>query len=278
MRRFTRWPTSDGHIMLVPLALLAATVLVSAPARANQLTITPPNVLVLDGQNITTGRFELEALTGLEPGDSLLFGNAAQPCPFQNLTTGVPGGLCGGTQFIPPDPGGQPVVVIDPAVIGSGMPHVLFDYPGAAPTATIMEFRFIANATGVITQSMTTISAIPDFDISLPLSTGLGDFFEVIDFAGNVSFWQVGDVTTDPSLFLGVPQIAVIDLFGDQSWFFLGLDPNQTGGFDPSDFQLHGRIRSGPPVPEPATGVLVAAALLGLAGRRAVLRLLRFRS
>lgn len=234
---------------LAALLLAAAVWAVGAsPAEADQLALTPPDSLMIDGIDVEQGVFTLRSLQGLEPSYT---GTCRVSLNCQTTFVSFP-------------------VIVNPAVIGSGNETILFDYPGDAPSLTVMRFSFgvLSPAPPVGTPvgaGAEVISAIPGFTISLPLDTSVlgpadDDFVEVIDFQGDVTLWDDNFATLSrtPS------QLSIdenIDLFGDGSWYYIGRNR-----LDANDFQPHGSVRSGT-VPEPQILALLALALTSLRWR-----------
>jgi hypothetical protein len=241
----------DFRRIALSLILIAA---YTNPVNAAPVTLTPPDTLVFDGVNVDQGIFTLQSATTIDI--------------FQSIATGT---------AVESDLISAPVV-IDPAVIGSGTEHFLFDAPDTYLPLNIFTYSFeivspapapntFGTATGI------TFSAIPDFTISLPtttgsLATGLAIGFEYIDINGQRIFasrlFDRISQTPDPAAVLN------FDIFADSSLFLIFDSPLDA----PFNFQSHGGVRGFTPppsaVPVPSAFWLMSSALMFTfaAGRR----------
>ncbi len=161
------------HMLLLRVYGILALGCFGSSVQAAIISLTPPGSLVIDGANVTQGKFRT---TGLATFDSSSL----------DLTSHV-GGRSGIIRS----------VEIDPAIIGSGEEHVLATYPGDPAAGTVLVYGFnVTQATPSINVGFISlvISADPDFTISLPRQSVPGStvsrFHEVIDHQGNVSFFD----------------------------------------------------------------------------------------
>jgi len=229
-----------------PIVLLSAALAVSLPIAsvdAVEITLTPPESLNIDGLDIVQGFSLLIELGVFEPADSCLL-----------FTIGCGTALQG--QFDPP-------VFINPVVIGSGIEHVLGTYPGDPLPGTFMHYSFNVtdpSSSPAVGYRMEVFSAVPNFTISLPFDSSLGggSSKEVIDYQGNVTYWDGGGLTSlfDPN---PDPDEVQIDFFGDGSFYFRTTTDKQVLS---NSFQANGSVET---IPEPATPALIALGLMGLA-------------
>ncbi len=233
--------------IILPIALITGQ-LSAAP-----ITLTPPDTLVLNGVSINTGIFTLTSAQTIDPLASLAAGSLVA------------------TDLITED------VVIDPAIIGSGTQHTLFNAPDIFLPLNLLAYNFQIVDPEVAPGTLSTVfgftfSALTNFDISLPtttgnLTTGPSILFEFIDINGQSVFSNTGfdsiNVTPDPTAALN------FDIFGDGSFYFVFQDTPGT----PFSVQEHGRVGGftppPPAVPLPATIWLMSSALVfGLLGLR----------
>lgn len=220
-------------LLSVGLAVVVSTS-TGAQSAAEEITLAPLDSVVIDETDVATGAFTLLQLVGFEPADASGCGPVEEPaaCGTEYLSV-----------FDPP-------VVIFPEDIGSGETYSLFTHEGGPLPGTFMRYAF----QGIIPAStaqvpMSVVSAIPSFTISLPFDSSLKNTVEVIDYEGNVTFWESGVVI--PSQ---ISEGVNIDLFGDGSWYFTKRtnDPLSADNFQP-----HATIQ----VPEPSrSSMLVAGA------------------
>lgn len=217
----------------------------SAQSAADEtITLTPLDSVVIDGTDVETGAFTVLQLVGFEPADASGCGPVDEPA------------ACG-TEYLSVF---DPLVVIFPEVIGSGETYSLFTHEGGPLPGTFMRYAFQGITPSVTAQiPMSVVSAIPSFTISLPFDSSLKNTVEVIDYNGNVTFWESGIVI--PSQ---ISQGVNIDLFGDGSWYFT---KGTNDPLSPDDFQPHATNQ----VPEPSTQLGLASGLL-LLGTLAALR------
>ena len=239
------------------LALAAAFPIAgAAPLFAAPVVLTPPSTLVLNGVNVNQGIFTLLSASTVD----ILASLPAGPLVQQDLISSP--------------------VTIDPAVIGSGATHVLFDAPDVFLPLNFLSFTFEqvdpvpTGPLGGIVGGV-VVSALPEFSFSLPATPGIVAFLEFIDVGGNrlfaSSFSGVG-FAPDPSAAVN------LDIFGDGSFFFhfsaadlSFVDPLTGSVIANARFQDHGRLSGFTrPVPEPSAVLLMLAGSLGLAawGRR----------
>jgi hypothetical protein len=237
------------RIPIASLCSLSAVVLVSgdwnvAAAEEAEITLTPLDSVVIDETDVATGAFTLFQLVGFEPEDASECGLVEEPaaCGTEYLSV-----------FDTP-------VVIFPEVIGSGETESLFTHAGGPLPGTFMRYAFQGTTPSSTAQiPMSVVSAIPSFTISLPFDSSLKNTVEVIDYEGNVTFWESGLVI--PSQ---ISEGVNIDLFGDGSWYFTKRTNDPLSA---DDFQPHATIR----VPEPSTllsQLVMLVALSGLARAR----------
>ena len=208
-------------------------------AEETAITLTPLDSVVIDETDVATGAFTLLQLVGFEPADASGCGPVEEPaeCGTEYLSV-----------FDTP-------VVIFPEVIGSGETKSLFTHEGGPLPGTFMRYAFQGVTPSSTAQvPMSVVSAISSFTISLPFDSSLKNTVEVIDYDGNVTFWESGVVI--PSQ---ISEGVNIDLFGDGSWYFT-MRTNDPLSAD--DFQPHATIQ----VPEPSTLLSQLVMLLALSG------------
>lgn len=222
-------------------------------AHAVPVTLTPPETLTLDGVNVVQGIFTLQSATSIDFAQTI-----ATNTLVEDQLIAAP-------------------VVINPAVIGSGTEHFLFDAPDDYLRLNIFTFSFeVVNPTpdpnvfGMV--SGVIFSATPGFNISLPTTTGTINplvpppiLFEYIDIDGDsrVTNNPPDDINTMPDLNASLN----LDIFKDGSLYFIFNDPLDT----PFAFQTHGSVSGFTPAPIPLPGAvwLMGSALaLGAARRR----------
>ncbi|MFA5985479.1 MAG: hypothetical protein WC782_15790 [Methylococcaceae bacterium] len=230
MKRFTKW--------LIALMLVIS----SATPYASVVKVTPAKSLIVDGVNVNEGILTLLAAT-----------------TFNVLA-----------QIQPGDPVFVPLVtspVINPVVIGSDEPTFLFNAPAAFKSLNLYSFLFQvtnpAPATPASIVSGVAISALTEFNFSLPTTTGLSKApFDFIDFQGNHTYASgFGlSLTADPAAEKN------LDILGNGSLFvtftaanleFLNL----AGESVPVTFQQSGSIGLSS-VPIPAAFWLFGSVLL----------------
>jgi len=214
-------------VLLSVLICLGATI---SPAGAIGLSIVPPSSLIIDGMSISQGIFTLAGVTGIDRALNqtiVLDPNDATDDEVRNVT------------------------------IGSALPVVLLpDSDGASFPLVQSNYTFDATAPDKPAINANVLSAAPNqFTISLPLSSAMTGFWEIIDSGSTASFFSGA-----PTLSLGAPTGNVnVDLFGDSS-IFANFSTGTTQ-LSVTNFQSHGRITV---VPVPAAMWLFGSGLIGL--------------
>jgi hypothetical protein len=219
MHRLTRML----HCFGITLALLLA----CSQVAAGVISLTPPQTLNIDGQDIDEGVFTLKSFTGialdLSQTEFLSLANTADD-------------------------------IMHPALIGSGLALEILSYPGSFPILSF-SYGFDGTLPDLPEIISNVISASSLFTISLPFLSSMSDFFEVIDFAGNASFHSTAAVLDTVA-----SGITNIDLFGDQTVFATFGASNVQ--LTPVNFQAHGTVVVDVPGPNSFWLAVVAVLLL----------------
>lgn len=199
--------------------------LVYGHAGASVIQLTPPASLTIDGQSISEGVFTLESFitvdSGLTETEILSRANPADD-------------------------------IVHAAVIGSGETIELLNFSGPSLISKFT-YNFDSSAPDLPAIVSNVISASDLFIISLPFSSAVSDFFEVIDFSGNATFHSTAAV-----LDTAASGATNIDLLGNGSVFAtFGVQNTQLVS---QNFQAHGNITV--PVPGSLWLVLFGVLLL----------------